>query len=69
MSEPRNYEGPFDPPSADLLEDAIGWRFTSRQIPSESRWEPTGWEIVYSNSILTVDLDGYGVRDSILYAP
>ena len=65
---PYRHESPFDPPPADVLKNALGWRFTKRHV-SPTRWEPTGWEIVYRDSILTVDYTTHlATRDSILYA-
>ncbi len=66
---PRAYSGPFDAPPLELMPRAIGWRFVKR-YPSADRWEPTGWEIVYPDGVLTVDYRSQlATRDSILYAP
>lgn len=63
------YDGPFTPPPPGTLEGALGWRFTKR-YPEPNRWEPTGWEIIFPDSILTVDMSsGLATRDSIIYAP
>lgn len=68
MAQPKPYEGPFDPPPAEALVGAIGWRHVKRHIPGESRWLPDGWMIVYPDSILTLDKNGYGVVSSALHA-
>lgn len=66
----RIYDGAFTPPPAELLEGAIGWRFTKISHPDKGRWEPTGWEIVFPTSVLTVDMKtGLATSDSILYSP
>jgi hypothetical protein len=65
----KPYEGPFDPPPAESMEGALAWRFTKYSVPGENRWEPTGWEIIKADGILTVDLDSkLAVRDSIIYS-
>lgn len=64
------YIGPFDPPPAESMQGALAWRFTKRSVPGEQRWEPTGWEIIKPDGILTVDYHTkLAVRDSIIYAP
>jgi len=63
---------PFESPPAEVLEGAIGWRFTKEHYEKHGQkcWRPTGWEIVYPGSILTVDyFTKLATRDSILYAP
>jgi hypothetical protein len=66
----KPYDGPFDLPPAESMEGAIAWRFTKRYNHDNSRWYPTGWEIVKADGILTVDYHTkLATRDSIIYAP
>jgi hypothetical protein len=69
-ARPKPYEGPFDPPPAESMEGAIAWRFVKEHNHDNTRWYPTGWEIIKSDGILTVDYNTkLAIRDSIIYAP
>lgn len=64
----RIYTGPFNPPPADVLIGAVGWRHES-QPDGPNRWKPSAWIVVYPDHILRVGLDGVATRDSVLWAP
>lgn len=67
---PKPYSGPFDPPPAESLEGAISWRFLKISVPDESRWEPIGWEIIFPDHIIEVDMNTkLAMRDSTVFAP
>jgi len=66
----RKYEGPFNPPPATCMENAIAWRHISEPDPNKpNRWCPAGWMVITTYGILYVGLDGMAYRDSILWAP
>ena len=67
MPQPKPYNGPFDPPPAESLVGAIGWRHVSKHN-GDGTWSPDGWQVVYPDGILTLDKNGMGVVDSILHA-
>lgn len=63
------YEGPFDTPPAELLPEAIGWRFVKQHVTG-SRWVPVAWEIVFAGHILTVDYSTkMAIRNAVLHTP
>jgi hypothetical protein len=67
---PKPYSGPFDPPPAESMEGAIGWRHIKITVPGENRWTPIGWEIIFPDHIIEVDMNtGLATRDSAIHAP
>jgi hypothetical protein len=62
---------PFDPPSDEALEGAIGWTFITEHPPeTPGKWRPTGWRVVYPDHLLTIDYaTGIAVSDTALYSP
>lgn len=67
MSEPRTYSGPFPTPDPELLIGALGWRHVKKHVDA-SRWEPDGFMIVFPDHILTTDMDGIGMVDSVIWS-
>jgi hypothetical protein len=70
VKRPSTYRGPFDPPPAESMEGAIAWRFLKISVPDENRWTPIGWEIIFPDHIIEVDMNTkLATRDSVIFAP
>lgn len=67
-TEAPKYSGPFNPPPADVLDGAIGWKFLS-EPDGPGRWKPSAWIVVFPDHIFEVDYTTHIVyRDSLLHA-
>lgn len=63
------YAGPFAEPLPELLDGALGWRHLTQEDRNDpGRWIPVGFQIVYPDSVLETDMEGVGLKSSVLWA-